>query len=411
MQDFITITPIDNATQAAPIAPIAPFKVDVSRGSRNGSVSSQWFARPADQRFTSVNALYDAVRQRSNESHSTIIDTRAIRVHASPADPDRLSLILPDDRADGSVTVDPSHYAFGQTCGLLGVPAGYLRKLPATIVGINLQYAVNHFRAEQVKAYVRVNGCTELRAMTGPEYGRIFDHELVAGVRKIAGDGRGDTRWKIPGVLNWRDSTYDPEAEITEQSTTLFASDRDVFLFLVDDRNPIEVGKLADGTPDLMFRGFYAWNSEVGARTFGLATMLLRGVCMNRNLWGVEQFSELKIRHSKGAPERFAIEALPALERMAESATGPIIRKIGAAKSTIVANNDDERREFLQRRGFTQSETSAALAACLATEDHPATSVWDMVQGITAAARNEGHQDERVSLEQRAGKLMDKVHA
>jgi hypothetical protein len=42
----------------------------------------------------------------------------------------------------------------------------------------------------------------ELRAVTGADYGRIWDHELVAAVMKIAGNGAGDTRWKVPGVLD-----------------------------------------------------------------------------------------------------------------------------------------------------------------------------------------------------------------
>jgi hypothetical protein len=37
--------------------------------------------------------------------------------------------------------------------------------------------------------------------------------------------------------------------------------------------------------------------------------------------------------------------------------------------------------------------------------------VWDFVQGITAAARSVTHQDDRVALERRAGKLLDKVAA
>jgi hypothetical protein len=45
---------------------------------------------------------------------------------------------------------------------------------------------------------------TELRAVTGPDYGWIWDHELVAAVMRIAGNGTGDTRWKVPGTLTRR---------------------------------------------------------------------------------------------------------------------------------------------------------------------------------------------------------------
>src|SRR6266550_4933656 len=66
---------------------------------------------------------------------------------------------------------------------------------------------------------------------------------------------------KVPGVLDWSTMTHNPFVDVTKDTTTLYASDRDVFLFLVDDTNPIEAGRLADGSPDLYFRGFYCWNS------------------------------------------------------------------------------------------------------------------------------------------------------
>jgi hypothetical protein len=50
----------------------------------------------------------------------------------------------------------------------------------------------------------------ELRAVTGPDYGRIYDHELVAAVQRIAVNGTGDTRWKVPGVLDWSTGVYNP---------------------------------------------------------------------------------------------------------------------------------------------------------------------------------------------------------
>ncbi len=89
---------------------------------------------------------------------------------------------------------------------------------------------------------------------------------------------------------------HNPYVDVTAETTTLYASDRDVFLFLVDDTHPIEAGKLPDGSPDLYFRGFYCWNSEVGSKTLGISTFYLRGVCQNRNLWGVERMQQVANR-------------------------------------------------------------------------------------------------------------------
>ncbi len=178
----------------------------------------------------------------------------------------------------------------------------------------------------------------------------IYDHELVEAVQRIAGDGAGDTRWKVPGVLDWSRGVYNPRADVTRDTTTLYASDRDVFLFLVDDLNPIEAGRLPDGSPDLFFRGFYCWNSEVGAKTLGMASFYLRAVCQNRNLWGVEDFQEIAIRHSKYAASRFATEAMPALTRFANSSPAPFIHIMKAARAQIVARTDEDRTDFLQAR-------------------------------------------------------------
>jgi hypothetical protein len=283
------------------------FRVDVSRGERVGRVSSEWFSRPDDERYLGLTDLYDAVRRRAERAQTRTVESRAVKVEASRDSAERLALIVPGR----DEPVAPTHWSFGQLCTLVGAPSSYMRQLPAPLAGINLQHGLLSHRAELVKTLEADDGRVELRAVTGPDYGRIWDHELVAAVRKIAGNGTGDTRWKVPGVLDWNTMTHNPFVDITNDTTTLYASDRDVFLFLVDDTHPIEAGRLPDGSPDLYFRGFYCWNSEVGSKTLGIASFYLRAVCMNRNLWGVENFEEITIRHSKFAAQRFAHEAAP----------------------------------------------------------------------------------------------------
>lgn len=46
------------------------YKVDVSRGSHNGRVSSEWFSRPDDERFLSLNDLARSLRGRSERRRS-----------------------------------------------------------------------------------------------------------------------------------------------------------------------------------------------------------------------------------------------------------------------------------------------------------------------------------------------------
>lgn len=402
MAQISTIT--DRDAFGAPPAS-AGYKVDISRGERIGRVSSEWFSRPDDERYLSLSSLYAAVRARADHATARTVETQTLRVEASRDNAERLTLIVPGREEP----IAPTHWSFGQMCSLVGAPAGYMRQLPAPLAGINMQHGLLSHRAELVKTLEADDGRIELRAVTGPDYGRIWDHELVAAVMKIAGEGTGDTRWKVPGLLDWSTMTHNPFVKVTKDTTTLYASDRDVFLFLVDDAHPIEAGRLPNGDPDLYFRGFYCWNSEVGSKTLGMASFYLRAVCMNRNIWGAEGFEEISIRHSKFASHRFAHQAAPALERFATSSPAPFLAGIRAAREQIVARKDEDRESFLRRRGFSRPETEKIIATVLEEEGRPPESIFDFVQGITALARAKPHQDARLELEGKAAKLLSSV--
>ena len=395
--------PSRRASTAGSAPPVTGgYKVDISRGQRIGRVSSEWFSRPDDERYLSLTELHAAVRGRAECATARTVETKALRVEASRDNTERLTLIVPGR----DEPVAPTHWSYGQLCSLVGAPASYMRQLPAPLAGINLQHGLLSHRAELVKTLEADDGRVELRAVTGPDYGRIWDHELVEAVMRIAGNGIGDTRWKVPGLLDWSSMTHNPFVEVTKDTTTLYASDRDVFLFLVDDAHPIEAGRLPNGDPDLYFRGFYCWNSEVGSKTLGIASFYLRAVCMNRNIWGAEGFEEISIRHSKFAGHRFAHQAAPALERFADSSPSTFVAGVRAARETIVARKDDDRESFLRKRGFSRPETEKIIATVLEEEGRPPESIFDFVQGITALARDKPHQDARLELEGRAAKLM-----
>ena len=377
-------------------------KVDPHKGQRIGVVSSQWFNRSDDQRFLSLTDLEESVSARSISAKQEIIDVNGIEIRAKSGDAETLKVTFEDKE------LDATHWSFGQMASLAGAPAGYLRKLPSVIAGINLQYGLQNLRSENVKMFYSPEQ-NQLLAATGTEYGRVYDWELVKAVRKIAGDGTGDTRWKVPGAINWSNMTYNPNVNITKDTTTLYASDRDVFMFLVDDTHPIEIGKLPNGDPDYVMRGFYVWNSEVGSKTLGISTFLFRAVCQNRNIWGAQDISEITIRHSKNAPQRFAAEVEPALLEYSNASDKGIIIGIQNAKSAIVARSDDDRLQFLGKQGFSAKQAQKIIDRVVTEEGTKPESVWDFVQGITAIARDIGHTDDRITLERQAGNLLRKA--
>ncbi len=138
------------------------YKVDVSRGQNIGRVSSEWFSRPNDERFLSLDDLADTVRRRAERSRTRVVETALIHVEANRSNPERLSLILPG--ADAPVA--PTHWSFGQLAAQVGAPAAYLRNLPATLAGINLQYGLTLNRAEQIKTLETEDGGASTPATT-----------------------------------------------------------------------------------------------------------------------------------------------------------------------------------------------------------------------------------------------------
>jgi hypothetical protein len=117
--------------------PTSPgFKVDVSRGERIGRVSSEWFSRPEDERYLSLSDLYAAVRSRAERATARTVESNVIHVEASRDNAERLALTVPGRDAP----IAPTHWGFGQLCGLVGAPSTYLRDLPAPLAAINLHH-------------------------------------------------------------------------------------------------------------------------------------------------------------------------------------------------------------------------------------------------------------------------------
>jgi hypothetical protein len=400
-------------TQNAASTPVAPYKVDAFAGERNSEVSKQWMSRPIDQRFLSLDAMYDKAKAEFDASFETRCASRDVDLIAPiPKTREDMHKLTIGVKIDTPLVqevreVAPTHWAFGQLCQRARAPASFLREIPSQLSVDVLNYRLKHDReVEEIKLF---GGPEELYAATGPTYGRIGDFEVIEAVRQVAGSGRGERRWKVPGVMNWRDMTYDPEAPVTLDSTTLYRSDRDLFIFLVDDRNPIEVGKTKSGEPDLMFRGFYLQNSQVGSRSMKLAGFYLRGVCMNRNLWGVEGFQEITIRHTRLAPERWLQQCLPALNSYADGSSQRLIDGVARAKEAMLVDSKEEALDFLKTRGFSSAAVDAILTTGEEEEGRPVRSAWDFGQAITAFARTIPNTDDRLQAELEAKKVLDKA--
>lgn len=355
--------------------------------------SRQWASRPDDQRFTSLDELVAFTNHQRSISRGVAIPTR--KINAAPIEEDESRKALVVIGPDGAPTA-PTHWAFGQLASRIGAPAGYLRTLPADLAADAINYGLFKRDVEDIGCLLRGNeGLPELSAVTGPNYGRVWNNDIARSLRNRFGDGvTGD--FTVPGE-------FGKAVEVDKRNTTLYASDRDMFVFLADEKNKIEVPNRRDGQTGLMSRGFFVWNSEVGSTTFGIATFLFDYVCMNRIVWGAQGYEEIKVRHTSSAPSRWIEEVAPAIESYANKSTESITAAIAAAKDARIGKDAVE--DFLSKR-FTKGQAKAIQMAHIADEDRPIESLWDVTVGATAYARGIKFQDERVAIERTAGKIM-----
>lgn len=365
------------------------------------TASQQWYARPADERYLSLAALRASVadrRHRSRDNVTAIMENMAVRV-----DSDNKGLVLYDEKKQGP-GARLTHWSFGQLSQRAGTPTAWLRKLGAEnmqeLVALNMNAGLANAEREDAKLLLThdpIDGSatpTQLRALTGPNYGRIWDVELVDAIMRHVGDSG---EWTIPAA------SY--AATDAKRASTLYASDRDVFIFLVNKANPIEV---PNEPGHVMFKGFYAANSETMNGSLVWAQFLYDTVCDNRNIWGVRDFAELRIRHTGGAPQRFVEQAMPAMRKYVEASTSAEVELITRAQRFELGKDIKAVKEKLAEKGFTKGQVQAALDYAETVPGNPR-SLWNVEQGLTAVARDIEHTDARVDLEEKAGKLMAMV--
>lgn len=356
------------------------------------SANEQWRSRPADQRFTSLLDLQAATQYTMDHSSARVVASKSLEA-------DVLNGKLVVKGPSGKPAV-PTHWAFGQLAQRAGAPAGYLRDLPNELAVDCLNYGLHVSRpVEDIGVLLYQNGGpAELHAVTGPNYGRIWNARVSDALVEAFGDGRTGA-FRIPGE-------FGKQVDITSENTTLYASDRDIVAFLADEDKSVEVPDRRDGKTGRLSQGIAIGNSDVGGGTLWVADFIFDHFCKNRIIWGLREVQELSIRHTASAPLRFLSEVVPALKEIARSQIRLQQAQIVAAQQAKI----DDLDKFLTSRKFSRSQVSGIKAAYKTDEGMElglnSSSIWDAVVGITAYARGIEYQDARVDIERAAGKIL-----
>ena len=162
-------------------------------------LASNYANRPADERFDSLEELAAFCNGDSANMTSRVIDTHNLTI---VGEVDEENIRQGDLRVEYQcpktgqlISSEPTNWSAGQLSTLAGAPAGYIKDLPAPLAADCLTWGLRHNRGREIiKTYDHRNG-GDLRAATGPDYGRILNKEMLRPVLKVAEQGD----WKTAG--------------------------------------------------------------------------------------------------------------------------------------------------------------------------------------------------------------------
>ena len=355
------------------------------------SAHREWALRPPDERYASVNALYQAARARRERTEERDIVTAEFRTEAVD---DALVLHESSDR-----TAALTHWSFGQLAIIASAPPNYLRTLPAAIASSAINVGLQRQRREQHKLLVERTAPWTVLAVTSQRYARVHHDELASRVLDLMA---AHPAWHLP--LGYKDGEYGAE----RVPSGAYLGDRDMFLFLVDGNRALD--DPTDCTDAGLFRGFILRNSDVGAAALTLDLFLFRAVCANHVVWGFQHVAGFRRRHVGASIQEAWTNSLDGVRAALDADTDHdralILR---ATTQELGATRDAVLEAVVQRLDLSQKQAAEAYTLAEAHEPNPR-SIWGYAQGLTRLSQRTPWQDGRFVLDRAASRLIATIN-
>ena len=350
----------------------------------------QWSTRPADERFTSLDAMYAATRGYAESAVGAEVAWRDLQLVEGEGN--ELHVVGPS-----GTPARIGHYAFGQLAQRAGGPASYLRTLPNDLAAAAINYGLARRHENRTASLLfHSNGSLLLRAATSDIYQRVWNYEIVERLQAVSA-----RHGLVPArpTFTWDGSDLRPEAE---QEAALYASDHDLFAFLMTPDRAI-VDPMGAG----LFRGVIVRNSEVGEGSLKIMGFYFRDVCGNFIIWGVRQIAEISLVHVGKIHQRWN-DATVRIRQYFDGAASldqadfaDVTRQIAGTKDEVLDTLFGLRSLNLSRKLL-----EASYDAVVPEQDGDARTRWGFAQGMTRHSQQTAFADERFALDRAAGKLL-----
>src|SRR4051812_44554802 len=346
--------------------------------------NAQWSNRAPDERFDSIEAMH--AQALLYQSQAKEFEIKSPRVLAKAIDVSNGEIVLNNKNATRQARL--TNWSFGQLCKEADAPASYLSRLPAPLARECLQNGLMSAPEDECKIMFRENGGVQLRSINSPRYSRIWNADITK--RLVDLKARG----------TWQEA---PAA--FDGSRGQYLSDRDMFTFFVD--NERRIFEKANGG---LSRGFFLWNSEVGAASFGIMTFLYEFVCGNHRVWGASNVQEIRVRHIGDANGRGFQNLVAHVRRYAESSATEDEARIESARTYKLGTTQDEVLARLFNLNLAPKKTMEAAYSLACKREAwygDPRSAWGVSGGITEIARDLPNADDRVALDRVGAKVLE----
>ncbi len=351
-----------------------------------------------------------------------IADARAQKDRSTTADVDDAGILYVPGR--GGIVADLGrgrevalgHYARQQIGTLAGVPIRVQDRLsPRTLAQVLNETAPRDHNGEEARQWLLqdTDEGPEARAVTSQKYERLWDADLYGECAQWLPEG-WEPAYPELHVL-WEGAT-DSRANVQgNEKPALFRSDRDSFAFFHGPRNT-EGEDFGGLRPGLM-----AWNSEVGAASFGFRRFYFRAMCCNFLIWDASEIKERRSRHTRQVT-RIRAQFSRELRRIAQPMTTAELDCFARAaahpfesferNAATTMKNAADRLYRMGKVSVTQAQASRAIEA--ATHERNSSpdaggaflSSWDVANGLTWTAKEQGYAKDRAALQVAAGSVM-----
>jgi hypothetical protein len=206
----------------------------------------QWAHRPADERFWTIKEMLGACKGYAADARVASVALDRIRCE----DQDGQLVMLGQENRPATFT----HWAFGQLSSRIGAPSSYLRTLPAQLASQCINNGLSQVKNESSRVLFHANGSLVCRAFTSDGYSRIWNWEIIQRLLALPEQG-----WQIPparpAMANQPGSRPATEDDVLQRRSALsvqvgdliapaglYASDHDMFAFMVNEQCRIDDG-------------------------------------------------------------------------------------------------------------------------------------------------------------------------